>query len=398
MILRTLEKVIKTYKNEYPVIAIVGPRQSGKTTLARQIFMDYKYITLESLDNRKYATDDPRGFLGDCGKRVILDEVQRVPSLFSYLQEYVDKDTQPAQYVLTGSHQFLLMEQVSQTLAGRIITFKLFPFTFNEVYQQNHDTDVQDIFRIKQLDPPVLSMPEILFKGMYPRIHDRQLTPRTWIANYLDTYIERDIRLLVNISDLRAFENFLTAIASQSGQLINYANISNKIGISQPTVKKWLSLLEASGIVFILKPHHQNFLKRIVKTPKLYFVDTAVLCYLLNIKNVNELQTHPLYGNIFESFIISEFFKRAYHLGEKPPIYFWRDKTGTEIDLLVENGNNLLPIEIKTARTYTSSFYDPMKKWLNLKGNENKKGLVLYTGKKLFGSGQDLSIVPWFML
>ncbi len=401
MIRRTLETAIERYSTQYPVVAIVGPRQSGKTTLARHMFPAHKYLSMENLDIRHMAEDDPRGFLEDYGKNLILDEIQRVPSLFSYLQERVDLNESPACYVLTGSQQFLLMERITQSLAGRIITFQLYPFSFNELHGVQPDEDLDSLFKIKP--GPIKSGEDIdifktIFTGMYPRIHDKKLEPRKWIENYILTYIERDIRSLVNVDNLKLFENFLQTCAAMSGQLINYTSISNSIGVSQPTIKKWMSLLETSGILFILPPHHKNFRKRLVKTPKLYFADTGVLSFLLSIRTPDELKGHPLFGNIFETFIIGELYKRVYHVGEKPPFYFWRDKTGNEIDLLVDIEPELLPVEIKSSKTYSREFKSSILSWLNLKGNTSKKGFVIYRGKDVVGRKSTVTAVPWWYL
>ncbi len=401
MIRRNLETSIRIYSSQYPVVAIVGPRQSGKTTLARYMFPDHKYLSMENLDIRHMAQDDPRGFLDDYGKNLILDEIQRVPSLFSYLQERVDLDESPAGYVLTGSQQFLLMEKITQSLAGRIITFQLYPFSFNELYGAKPDKNIDSIFKIKQRDIKGVEKIDIyrmIFTGMYPRIHDKKLDARKWIENYILTYIERDIRSLVNVDNLKLFEDFLKICASMSGQLINYTSISNSIGVSQPTVKKWLSLLETSGILFVLPPHYKNFKKRIVKTPKLYFTDTGVLSFLLSIRNPDELISHPLWGNIFETFIISELYKRVHHTGEKPPFYFWRDKTGNEIDLIVDIGSKLLPIEIKASKTYSPKLKTNIFSWLNLKNNTSEKGFVIYRGEEVIGKRSAVSVIPWWDL
>lgn len=401
MIRRNLETSIRIYSSQYPVVAIVGPRQSEKTTLARYMFPGHKYLSMENLDIRHMAQDDPRGFLDDYGKNIILDEIQRVPSLFSYLQERVDLDESPASYVLTGSQQFILMEKITQSLAGRIITFQLYPFSFNELYGAKPDKNIDSIFKIKKKDIKGVEKIDIyrmIFTGMYPRIHDKKLDARKWIENYILTYIERDIRSLVNVDNLKLFEDFLKICASMSGQLINYTSISNSIGVSQPTVKKWLSLLETSGILFVLPPHYKNFKKRIVKTPKLYFTDTGVLSFLLSIRNPDELICHPLWGNIFETFIISELYKRVHHTGEKPPFYFWRDKTGNEIDLIVDIGSKLLPIEIKASKTYSPKLKTNIFSWLNLKDNTSEKGFVIYRGEEVIGKRSAVSVIPWWDL
>ncbi len=401
MIRRNLETLIQIYSKEYPIVAIVGPRQSGKTTLARHMFPGYRYLSMENLDLRHMAQDDPRGFLDDYGKNIILDEIQRVPSLFSYLQERVDQNESQASYVLTGSQQFLLMEKITQSLAGRIITFQLYPFSFNELYEAKPDKDIYSIFTIKPGNikgRKEIDIYKVIFTGMYPRIHDKKLDARKWIENYILTYIERDIRSLVNVDNLNLFEDFLKISASMSGQLINYSSISNSIGVSQPTIKKWMSLLETSGVLFVLPPHYKNFKKRIVKTPKLYFTDTGVLAFLLSIRNPDELRSHPLWGNIFETFIISELYKRVYHTGEKPPFCFWRDKTGNEIDLIIDMGSNLLPIEIKASKTYNPRLKSSIFSWLNLKGNTSEKGLVIYRGEDVIGKKSAVSVVPWWNL
>jgi uncharacterized protein len=401
MFRRNLETSIRIYSSQYPVVAIVGPRQSGKTTLARYMFPGHKYLSMENLDIRHMAQDDPRGFLDDYGENLILDEIQRVPSLFSYLQERVDLDESPASYVLTGSQQFLLMEKITQSLAGRIVTFQLYPFSFSELYGAKPDKNIDSIFKIKQIDIKGVEKIDIyrmIFTGMYPRIHDKKLDARKWIENYILTYIERDIRSLVNVDNLKLFEDFLKICASMSGQLINYTSISNSIGVSQPTVKKWLSLLETSGILFVLPPHYKNFKKRIVKTPKLYFTDTGLLSFLLSIRNPDELISHPLWGNIFETFIISELYKRVHHTGEKPPFYFWRDKTGNEIDLIVDIGSKLLPIEIKASKTYSPKLKTNIFSWLNLKNNTSEKGFVIYRGEEVIGKRSAVSVIPWWDL
>jgi hypothetical protein len=401
MLRRNLEQTIRKYAREYPVIALVGPRQSGKTTLARLVFKDHEYLSLENLDLRHQAEEDPRGFLEDHGGRVIIDEAQRAPGLFSYLQEMVDRNDAPGQYVLTGSQQFLLMEKITQSLAGRIATFRLYPFTVNELFTGRRDDGIDSIFTPKKdllRHGKKLDARRIIFTGMYPRIHDRKLDPGKWLENYVMTYVERDIRSLVNIENLKLFELFLKTTASYSGQMLNYAAISNSTGVSQPTAKKWLSLLETSGIVFMLPPHLKNFRKRLVKTPKLYFIDTGLLCFLLSIRTPAELAGHPLFGNIFETFIIGELYKRICHTGGTPPLYFWRDRTGNEIDLLVDFGRTLLPIEIKSSKTYNTDFAAGIKKYIDMSGKSAKGGYILYSGDGIVGSGSPVPAVPWWMM
>lgn len=401
MIHRHISKFILKYAKEYPLIALVGPRQSGKTTLSKALFPHYKYLSLENLDIRQHAQDDPRGFLVDHGSFVILDEVQRVPELFSYLQEIVDNNPEPAQYILTGSSQFLLMEKITQSLAGRIATFKLYPLSFLELYEYPQDVDPNSIFRVRHKNRSKVDQSELyklMWKGFYPRIYDRHLDSHKWYQNYVSTYVERDIRNLLNIQNLRVFENFLKLTASQSGQLLNYSNLSNALGISIPTVKSWISILESSGIIFILPPYFENFSKRIVKTPKLYFVDTGLLAFLLSIRSDEMLKTHPLLGSIFETFLISECYKRFCNLSEKPPLYFWRDQTGHEVDLVIYTGRYGFPIEIKISQSYHPDFAKSIERWLHLDKNPSKEGAVLYCGEHSLHTQKEVSVTPWFIL
>ncbi|HMB20792.1 MAG TPA: ATP-binding protein [Spirochaetota bacterium] len=401
MIPRNLEIPVRKYASQYPVIGIVGPRQSGKTTLARHLFPDHRYLSLENLDMRQLAEEDPRTFLEDFGDRLIIDEIQRAPGLFSYLQEKVDMNDDPGRYVVTGSQQFLMMEQISQSLAGRIIIFSLYPFTTNELFLQGMDKEPYDVITInaeKKHGEPSTEAADLIFSGMYPRIHDKKLDARKWIENYILTYIERDIRSLVNVENLKMFENFIQVCASRTGQILNFASISGETGVSQPTVKRWLSLLETSGIVFLLQPYHRNFSKRILKNPKLYFIDTGIACYLLSIRNRDMLITHPLYGSLFETFVIGNMFRRIQHMGERPPLYYWRDRTGKEIDCVFDTGEKPVPIEIKSAKTYSRDFTSTLQYWKDLPGNTMEKGLVVYNGKDTIGKKEDITIVPWWRL
>jgi len=401
MIPRHIADKIIRYAKEYPIISIVGPRQSGKTTLAKALFPNHTYLSLENLDLRNRAANDPRGFLNDFGTNLILDEVQRVPELFSYLQGIVDMNRNPAQYILTGSSQFLLMEQVTQSLAGRVITFKLYPLTFTELFRYQADPSFEDLFRKtyetrKPIDQQQLY--ELMWQGFYPRIYDRNLDSYKWLENYLLTYAERDIRSLLNVRNLRTFEHFLILCASQSGQLMNYASLSNTLGISLATVKEWISILEISGLIFILQPYYKNFSKRIVKTPKIYFVDTGILCHLLSIRSVEQLKTHPLLGMIFETFIVSEAYKRFYNLACIPPLYFWRDQTGNEIDLLIDEGQLSFPIEIKLSQSYNTNLKKNIKYWMNLTNNLSKEGMVIYCGDTIHEKAEPIPCVPWYFL
>lgn len=398
MIERTLARTITSYQQQYPVLAVVGPRQSGKTTLVRSLFPEYTYVTMESIDYRQRAESDPRGFLGDLGDTVILDEIQRVPDIFSYLQEYVDDPGTERQYVLTGSHQFLLMEKISQSLAGRIATFTLFPFSIEELYGSVAKAEGEELISFAEKLPDALvrlQVHEILFTGLYPRIHDRHLEPSKWYETYVQTYIERDVREMINIGDLRQFEMFLKIAAAHSGRILNKAAIANRTGVSEPTVSRWLSVLEASGVLFFVTPHFRNFTKRIVKSPKLYFTDTGLLSFLLGIYNPAQMKAHPLYGEIFETFVVSELMKRITHKGERIGIYYWRDKTGHEIDLLLEHRQTLFPVEIKSSSTYNSDFHKTLRWWMELSDNTNKNGLIIYDGKQVVNRNSTIPCIPW---
>lgn len=398
---RHLAKHIIKYSKEYPIVALVGPRQSGKTTLIKSLFPTYKYISLENIATRRIATEDPQGFLLTHGPFIILDEVQNVPELFSSLQELVDANQEPAQYILTGSSQFLLVEKITQTLAGRIVTFKLFPFSYLEVCKCEEDIDTNSIFRKKHINRPKVTQEDLfhfLLKGFYPRIYDKNIESQKWYENYVFTYVERDIRMLLNVRNLRSFEHFLLLCASRSGQLLDYSDFSNSLGISISTVKQWISTLETSGIIFILSPFFENFSKRIVKTPKLYFLDTGLLCHLLSIQSIDHLKTHPLIGWIFETFIISECYKRFSNMGKNPPLYFWKDQSSNEIDLLIYDGKNAFPIEIKLSQSFHVDYRKIINRWFTFDKNPAEKGLVIYCGEHTIQTNSNIPGIPWYML
>lgn len=401
MIPRHLSKHIIRYAKEYPLIALVGPRQSGKTTLVKALFPEHKYVSLENLDIRYKASVDPRGFLTDLGPNIILDEVQRVPEIFPYLQEIVDTNQDPGQYILTGSSQFLLIERITQSLAGRIITFKLYPLSFLELYLYPEDPNYDSVFQVyhpKRKPVPQEELYRLLCEGFYPRIHDKHLDSYKWCENYLFTYVERDVRSLLNVRNLRTFEHFLLLLASRSAQLLDYSDLSGALGVSVSTIREWVSILETSGLIFILPPFFENYSKRIVKTPKIYFVDTGLLCHLLSIRNIEQLKTHPLLGQIFETFIVSECHKRFYNLGETPSLYFWRDQSLKEIDLLVYDGRSGFPIEIKLSQTYHPDFQKIIDQWLHLDKNPASKGTVVYCGHHAIGLKSSISAIPWYMI
>lgn len=366
MIKRKIAKQLLRLSNDYPVLSLTGPRQSGKTTLVKELFSEtHRYVSLEDLDTRTYASTDPRGFLKEYDRNVIFDEIQHVPELFSYIQGIVDQDRLPGQFILTGSQNFLLLEKISQSLAGRTAILHLLPL---------------DLRELKEANIPLSSFEEILLRGFYPRLYETALNPTEWYHNYLKTYIERDIRQIKNIHDLGTFQLFVKSCASRTGQLIDLTSLGNDCGISHNTAKAWLNILEASFIIFFLRPHYNNYNKRLVKTPKLYFYDTGLLCNLLDIQTSDQLKSHYLKGGIFESFVISELLKKQMHDLTYSSLYFWRDHRGNEIDCLIEKGLQLIPIEIKSGKTIATDFFDGLSYWNDLSGVDPKDSFIVYGG------------------
>jgi len=331
----------------YPVLAITGPRQSGKTTLARHCRGNLPYVNLEALDTRAHASEDPRGFLSQFPDGAILDEIQHVPGLFSYLQVLVDADPRPGRFILTGSQQFGLRDGIAQSLAGRVGLLELLPFSLAET--------------------PGASQPlnETLVRGGFPRIVADGIPSRLWLADYINTYIERDVRRLLNVRDLSAFQRFLKLCAGRSGQLLNLSALAADTGITHNTAKEWISVLEASYIVFLLPPYHRNFGKRLVKTPKLYFLDTGLAAWLLGATRADELAASMFRGALFENWVLTELLKAHLNLRQQANLYFWRDSNGHEIDFLVESGEYLLPIECKSGETIASDWFAPIERFLD---------------------------------
>ncbi|MCK5055901.1 MAG: ATP-binding protein [Candidatus Aminicenantes bacterium] len=367
MINRVLEKKLKQLRKQFPVLTLTGPRQSGKTTLVKHAFNDLEYVSLEDIDNREFALEDPRGFLATYTKGVIIDEAQRVPGIFSYIQSIVDRHNKPGMFILTGSQNFLLNENISQTLSGRAAVLKLLPFSIEELAAASFD---------------LKDYRTALFYGFYPRIYDFNIAPGDWHPSYVQTYLERDVRQVKKITDLALFQRFLRLCAGRTGQILNLSSLALDCGVSHNTVNSWLSVLETSYIIFLLKPHHKNFNKRLIKMPKLYFFDPGLACYLLGIESEQQLQTHYLRGALFESMIISEFFKYRFNRGRDSNCYFWRDKTGHEIDCIIEDAGRLIPVEIKSGETVKSNFFDGLKYWNNLSGQSPEQSVLVYGGEK----------------
>ncbi len=376
MIKRKLADKLIKLAGEYPIITLTGPRQSGKTTLVRSLFSDYRYLSLEDPDIRLYAREDPRGFLQEYPDQIILDEVQRVPEIFSYLQTHTDQQNKNGQFILTGSQHFLLSENISQSLAGRTGILHLMPLGLEEL---------ENISSI-----PVETF---MLKGGYPRIHANSLDPADFFPAYTATYLERDVRLIKNITSLPLFERFLKLCAGRAGQLVNLSSLADDTGISHNTVKAWLNLLETSFIIFLLQPHYRNYKKRLIKMPKLYFWDSGLLCSLLGIETESQLTSHFLRGNIFESAIISEFIKFRYNRGKGNNCYFWRDRHGKEVDCIIEKTvDDLIPVEIKSGKTVSPDFFKGINYWQKISGNNN--GYVIYGGE-LPQKREKVNVLPW---
>lgn len=366
MITRDLSnKLIDLFK-KYSVITVTGPRQSGKSTLLQVTFPDYKYVSLEDPDIRLFAEKDPKGFLLTYPDKTIIDEVQRVPQLFSYLQTHIDRENRPGMYLLAGSHNFLLMESINQSLAGRTAILRLLPFSHTEMKNAN--------ILPKNVD-------EEIFYGSYPRLYDKGIEPNDFYPYYIQTYVERDVRLIQNIGDLSKFVRFIKLCAGRIGQLLNISSLANECGVTTTTLSSWLSVLEASYICYLLKPDYNNFAKRLVKTPKLYFYDTGLACSLLDITSANQVSTHFLRGGLFENLVINEFIKNSYNTGNQPNLTFWRDNTGNEIDLLKYSDSKVYAYEIKSGSTFSSDYFKGITKWAKLSGTPTEQCNVIYTGE-----------------
>ena len=385
MIARHLRSALRAAARDAPVVTLTGPRQSGKTTLARTAFPRHDYASLEDPDLRTFALEDPRGFLDQYRHGVVIDEAQRAPDLFSYVQTLVDRDDRPGRFVLSGSQNFLLLRSISQTLAGRCAILHLLPFSFTELASLPA-VDVSGLGRRipRRRRVPEADLPDTLFRGFYPRIHDKKLDARRWLRDYHQTYVERDVRELVNVGDLEAFRLFVRLCAGRNGQLLNLSGLASDAGVTHTTARRWLSILEASFLVVRLRPHHRNFNKRLVKSPKLYFLDTGLLCYLLGIGSPAELRLHAARGNVFESFVLSELLKARLHRGDEAALYFWRDAAGHEIDFVIADGEKLTPVEVKSGQTVAGDFFAGLRFWRTLAGDPAAPAALVYGGDRSF--------------
>jgi predicted AAA+ superfamily ATPase len=378
MIQREAQYKLAQLGDTFKAIAVIGPRQSGKTTLVKVTFPEKPYLSLENPDTRNFALEDPRGFLQNLPNGAILDEVQRTPLLFSYLQEILDNSNQKGLFILTGSNNFLLQESISQSLAGRVGYLNLLPFSVKELLSENLLPETDE---------------EVMVNGFYPPIYDQRISSLDWVPNYIKTYIERDVRQIKNVSDLLIFEKFMSVLAGRTSQELNLTSISNEVGVDLKTVQSWIGILESSFIIYLLKPHFQNYNKTIVKRPKVYFYDTGLVCSFLRISNVSQLENHPLKGAIFETMIVIEMVKKYTNQGINPPLFYWRDKTGHEIDLIVDKGNLLTPVEIKSSKTINSDFFKNLKYWNHL--SKMNKAVLIYSGIQEQNRSDGTLITNW---
>ncbi|MBZ4210303.1 MAG: ATP-binding protein [Rhodoferax sp.] len=384
MISRNIAPLVQRLAKQYPVITITGPRQSGKTTLARSLFPEKPYVTLEDPDVRHYATADPRGFLSNYPLGAVFDEIQRTPELPSYLQGMVDENSEPGRFILTGSQQFELMTQVAQSLAGRTGVLRLLPFTLAEVRRLNGTAQTPEL-------------PASLLCGFYPRIHDQHLNPSQALADYFATYVERDLRQLSAVHDLQRFERFVRLCAGRTGQILNLTSLGNDAGVSHVTARAWIDLLQTSYIVHLLPPWFTNTSKRLVKSPKLYFYDVGLACWLLGLRTPEQVGRDPLWGSLFENFIVMEAMKDRLNAGESSEMYFYRDSDGTEVDLLLPVGRQVQAIEIKAGATVNQDYFKGLKAFAAHHPQALSGGSVIFGGVKS-QSRSDWPVHSWLEL
>jgi predicted AAA+ superfamily ATPase len=379
MITRQATDLCLQLASEFKALAVVGPRQAGKTTLAQAVFSNKPYASLEEPDVLRFAAEDPRRFLAQYPNGAVLDEVQRCPDLFSYLQGIIDASRETGQFILTGSQHFALTERLTQSLAGRVGFLRLLPFSYEE---------------LEQCDDKPESLDEALFLGGYPPLYDQPVDPERWLNAYIATYVERDVRQLTNIRDLATFQRFMRLCAGSVGQLLNMSRIASDTGVDQKTAKAWLAILEASFIVRLLRPHHRNFRKRLVKAPKLYFFDTGLVARLLGIESPRQVVTHPLRGALFENWVISELLKGLSNRGKQENLFFWRSHVGHEVDLLLDRGTRLWPIEIKAGSTIASDWFDGLRRWMALAREVGDSPALVYGGDRSQVRGE-VQVIPW---
>ena len=375
MIFRAATFKVQFLAQQFKAVAIIGPRQSGKTTLAKYVFPEKAYVNFENPDTRLFATEDPRGFLSNYPDGAIFDEAQRVPALFSYLQQILDESLTNGLFIITGSNNFLLQESISQSLAGRVAYLTLLPLTLEEIGTQHTTCN------------------ELLVRGAYPGLYKEAIDPNTWYANYISTYIERDVRLVKNINNLLTFERFVRLCAGRVGQLLNMQSLAIEVGVDAKTINTWMGILEMTFVAFRLQPYHKNFNKRLVKMPKLYFYDTGLAAALLGIENSQQLELNPFRGALFENFIILDLIKQRFNQAKASNLFFWRDSAGNELDILIDQTERLIPVEIKSGQTVTPAFFKGLNYWQKLTGEEG--GYVIYGGNQMEKRSQGRTVLPY---
>ena len=377
---RSIKSKLLQLLKSFPVVTLTGCRQCGKSTLLKHLLPDYTYISLEDLDLRQIAKEDPRHFISIYSQKVIIDEIQQVPELLSYLQTHIDSVNESGMYVLTGSHNLLLMQSISQSLAGRTALLSLAPFSVAELRSEN-------------LVPQTTN--EMLFKGSFPRIYDKQIEATDFYPSYIKTYIDRDVRILRNINDYSAFTRFLKLCAGRCSQILNVTALAEDAGITRKTAEAWLSVLEASYIIYMLKPYYKNFGKRIIKNPKMYFYDTGLVSSLLGITSAEQIENFYMRGALFENFVVSELLKRRLFAGKTDELYFWRDSNGIEIDVIEEDNLEIKAYEIKASETMNTAFFSNIKKVKELTGLKAENTAVIYSGKTLPATKENGAYICW---
>ena len=378
MISREIEDKVLTYAEQYPVITITGPRQSGKTTLVKMVFPDKPYVSLESIEERDFAQNDPKGFLHRFPQGAVLDEIQRVPDILSYLQVQVDESGEAGQFILTGSQNFELLDTVSQSLAGRTALVRLLPFSLGE---------------ISRISGPPPSIDILLYNGAYPRIYERKLNPTEALSFYFSTYVERDLRQMINVKDLARFEMFIRLCATRTGQVLNLSSLGNDCGASHNTIKSWLSILEASYIIKLLPPFYNNLGKRLIKSPKLYFYDTGLAAFLLGIQRQEHVAAHPLRGSLFENLVVSELLKKRFNRGKTDNLYYLRDSRGHEVDILLDYGLYLDMVEVKSGQTLSRNLFGGLRHFRNLY-KQTRNCFLVYGGDQ-DRVQEEVRTIPW---
>ncbi|MCC8072161.1 MAG: ATP-binding protein [Bacteroidales bacterium] len=367
LIPRQLESKLRELSTKYPFVTLTGPRQSGKSTLARMAFPDYRVVSLEDLDMRIFAESDPRGFISTYSERVIIDEVQRVPTLLSYLQTFTDQHPLDGRYILTGSQNESLIKAVDQSLAGRTALLYLLPFSEKELFSAHLNSQTVD---------------QQIFEGGYPRLFAKGISPGDFYPSYISTYLERDVRQMSGVGDLDKFSRFVKLCAGRLGCVLNKSSLAIEAGVSVPTADRWLSVLQSSYIIYLLPPYHNSFNKRLIKSPVLYFYDTGLACSLLDILSSQQVENHYLRGHLFENLVINEIYKGYFNKGIKPSLAFWRDSAGQEVDLVDYTGGTLRPYEIKSGATFNPSFFKNLTKWGEMASVDTSERTVVYTGEQ----------------